>query len=113
MNQRERLIDLIVNAKKTDPERGSFTEYLADYLLSNGVIVSPVKVGDTVYLPSHERDNQSPDVLEETVTKVSMSGFWSSEDAALMQNDFQWEWDDLGKYVFVTCEEAEQALDEL
>lgn len=32
MDVREKLIDLIVGAKRTDPETGSFTEYLADYL---------------------------------------------------------------------------------
>ena len=39
MDIREKLIDLIVGAKRTDPETGSFTEYLADYLISNGVTV--------------------------------------------------------------------------
>ena len=39
MDVREKLIDLIVGAKRTDPETGSFTEYLADYLISHGVTV--------------------------------------------------------------------------
>ena len=39
MDVREKLIDLIVGAKRTDPETGSFTEYLADYLISSGVTV--------------------------------------------------------------------------
>ena len=39
MDVREKLIDLIADAKRTDPETGSFTEYLADYLISNGVTV--------------------------------------------------------------------------
>ena len=39
MNVREKLIDLIIDAKRTDPEAGSFTEYLADCLISNGVTV--------------------------------------------------------------------------
>ena len=34
---RQILIDLIINAKRTDPETGSFTEHLADYLLGHGV----------------------------------------------------------------------------
>lgn len=38
MTQRELLIELIINAKKEDPESGSFTDWLADYLLDNGVI---------------------------------------------------------------------------
>ena len=39
MDVRKKLIDLIVDAKRTDPETGSFTEYLADYLISHGVTV--------------------------------------------------------------------------
>ena len=50
MTDRERLIDLMIEAKRTDPETGSFTDYLADYLLKHGVIVPPCKVGDTVWL---------------------------------------------------------------
>ena len=37
MTDKEKLIDLIVSANRTDPKTGSFTEYLADYLISNGV----------------------------------------------------------------------------
>lgn len=37
MTDREKMIDLIINAKKTNPETGSFTEYLADFLLGYGV----------------------------------------------------------------------------
>ena len=39
MDVREKLIDLILDAKRTAPETGRFTEYLADYLVSNGVTV--------------------------------------------------------------------------
>ena len=39
MDIRKKLIDLIIDAKRTDPEKGSFTEYLADHLISNGVTV--------------------------------------------------------------------------
>ena len=39
MDVRETLIDLIIDAKRTDPETGRFTEYLADYLISHGVTV--------------------------------------------------------------------------
>lgn len=37
--QREKLIELIVNAKRADPETESFTEFLADFLLGYGVFV--------------------------------------------------------------------------
>lgn len=39
MDVREKLVDLIIDANRTDHETGSFTEYLADYLISNGVTV--------------------------------------------------------------------------
>ena len=39
MNVREKLIDLIIDTKRTDPETGSFTEYLADHLIAHGVTV--------------------------------------------------------------------------
>ena len=39
MDVREKLIDLIIDAKRTDPETGSFTEYLVDYFINNGVTV--------------------------------------------------------------------------
>ena len=39
MNVREKLIDLIIDAKRTDPETGSFTEYLADNLIAHGITV--------------------------------------------------------------------------
>ena len=39
MNVREKLIDLIIDAKRTDPETGSFTEHLAEHLIAHGVTV--------------------------------------------------------------------------
>ena len=39
MDVREKLVDLIIDAKMTDHETGSFTEYIADYLINNGVTV--------------------------------------------------------------------------
>ena len=39
MDVREKLVELIMDAKRTDPETGSFAEYLADHLIANGVTV--------------------------------------------------------------------------
>lgn len=49
MDVREKLIDLIVGAKRTDPETGSFTEYLADYLIANGVTVQELDLPEQDY----------------------------------------------------------------
>ena len=55
MDVREKLLDLIIDAKRTDPETGSFTEYLADHLISNGVTVQRwISVKDK--LPPYNRD---------------------------------------------------------
>lgn len=48
MTDRERLVELINEAKRTYPETGSFTDYLADYLLEHGVIVLSCKAGNTL-----------------------------------------------------------------
>ena len=51
--EREKMIGLIINAKRTDPETGSFTEWLADYLLDHGVTVPADDVPEA--LPENRR----------------------------------------------------------
>lgn len=63
MTDREKLHGLIISAKRDDPETGSFTEWLTDYLIANGVTVQnwiPVTerlpeefVSVLVYIPSY------------------------------------------------------------
>lgn len=95
MTDRERLIGLMIEAKRTDPETGSFTEHLADYLLANGVIVLPCKVGDTVYQIDAER------VFESQVEAI----IYATDSIAFDERV-------IGKTVFLTREEAERALKE-
>lgn len=60
MDQRKRLIELLRSAPRTDTVYGGIKltepvqtlQTIADHLLANGVIVPPVKVGDTVYVIS-------------------------------------------------------------
>ena len=54
MTERERLIEIINNTKIRSRTLGdlfykSLIEKIADHLLANGIIVPPVKVGQTVY----------------------------------------------------------------
>ena len=94
MADRERLINLMIEAKRTDPETGSFTDYLADYLLEHGVIVPPCKVGDTVYsIEMHIVDKW----VKYKVCEIPFS-------LTLWENG----WED----IFLTREEAEKALKE-
>ena len=96
MTDRERLIDLIREAKKHTKNANSDLErnmIFADYLLEHGVIVLPCKVGDTLYCESaikgHITYLKAPD-LE-----------WIFENREIF-----------GKSIFLTREEAERALKE-
>ena len=103
MTEREKLIDLMIEAKRTEPETGSFTDYLADYLLEHGVIILPCKVGDTVYHVFPKKGIQTNTVRQIRIGSCGMNIF-----------DFNgfFEPYDFGKTVFLTREEAEQALKE-
>jgi hypothetical protein len=84
---------------ETDKNLG---EYVADYLLENGVIVPPCKVGDKVYeieyeIGSYEMWEAHP--LETEVKAICL----------LTENDYH-PLDRIGKDVFLTKNEAEQAL---
>ena len=103
MTEREKLIDLMIEAKRTEPETGSFTEHLADYLLEHGVIVLPCKVGDTVYHVFPKKGIQTNTVRQIRIGSCGMNIF-----------DFNgfFEPSDFGKTVFLSREEAEKALKE-
>lgn len=53
MNLREKLMELITEAKRTDPEDAPFSEYLVDFLIANGVTVQV------------EQENPKPLTLDE------------------------------------------------
>ena len=44
-NVRDALPDIMAEAKRTDPETGQFSEYLADFLIDRGVTINPVVPG--------------------------------------------------------------------
>ena len=104
MTDRERLIDLMIDAKRTEPETGSFTEYLADYLLKQGVIVLPCKVGDKVY--------RSSDCLGVVQFVIISFNIYESEMFFTDDSENIIYLSDIGKTVFLTREEAERALKE-
>ena len=108
---RDRLIELkrqAVNyAQEKADERGGLVciDDEVDYLLANGVIVPPCKVGDKLYIVA--------DVSKAIVESVVM-GVWIIEDSisiltihGVIIND------SFGKTVFLTKEEAEEKLKEL
>lgn len=99
MNQKERLVELVKNAHDEQKYLTSDKSInaITDYLLEQGVIVPPCKVGDVVYLiTDHTGD------MRRTVT-----GF--TQDC-ILSYAMQIPMSEFGKTVFLTREEAEKAL---
>ena len=111
MTEREKLISIL----QRQGEDGGFYEsadIIADFLLANGVILPPVKVGDPVF----RIDNWNGEHI--AVGKISMikqksdftwsfrgvgKGFEGSKDFTIT---------DIGTTVFLTRKDAEKALNE-
>lgn len=127
MTDREKLIELIVNAdtydsyecklctKDDDACDCCYAEKLADHLLANGVIVPPCKVGDTVYeiQPIRQR------VQSYEITTLKWNGHywwftWIIKDHnGIYGNVEGFNSHQFGKTVFLTREEAKEKLKEL
>lgn len=138
---RDRLIELIkqvpygvsVGAKFTQ----QFSEKMADNLLANGVIVPPCKVGDTVYViatrhPCYacdfcddfcHKDCRIKDKTKLVVKKATVCAIYIREEVKEIHVEFEkskWlraymstcYFDEYGKLIFLTREEAEKALAE-
>ena len=85
----------------------------ADYLLQNGVIVPPCKVGDTLYVISQMKDKRIlPFINEYEATSIKLGKkkcvVYHEKDGYIKI----FKQDDFGKTVFLTREEAEKALKE-
>lgn len=115
---RDRLVALINEAKDEYPTiptvnccKPTFAYYLADRLLANGGILPLCKVGDIVYMVTPGGRIHEKKVLGSTSVVGSnlRDEIWMKHsftcESALVFNE-----DDIGKTVFLTREEAEQAL---
>lgn len=99
MSEREKLIELMTTQFRElindgDWTLGEMIPNIADYLLKNGVIVPPVKIGDTVY-----QTDTAGRIYASTVKNIiyDTSSITFDERA-------------IGTTVFLTKEEAEKAL---
>ena len=94
----------------------SISEIVADFLLENGVIVPPVKVGDTVYeIRENGRSPISGRRFDRCITTVQMLDCAAIRKSTLYAKEKRYAKNDsvrLGKTVFLTREEAEKALEE-
>ena len=138
MTERERLIELLKNDSCKSPMlcdpnckyaslKRCYEERTADYLLENGVTVLPAKVGDTVYIK-----NEPHDILAMYIegNEISYIANYDCDERNCLECPYAKEIlfgevtmcekseysectaSDIGKTVFLTREEAENALKE-
>ena len=105
---RDRLIELLKNSSQYITEQDSLIEKIADYLLENGVIVPPCKVGETVYVIFNGG------IYKATVYNLKIETEENHYLILIKVNVFDkismFKVFILGKTAFLTKEEAEQAL---
>ena len=118
MTDREKLIELTqISLNENIGKSCRLAENIADYLLANGVIVPPCKVGDKVYII---RKNKISYVKECEVVFVGISAdkkcsyfnFVENYADGTFKKSYSMVFDVIGKTVFLTKEEAEKALAE-
>lgn len=106
-----KLIELINHCTSCEECRD---EDIADHLLANGVIVPPVKVGDTVWVYNQSSNN----VYENKVVCIKIFGTSKYKNSIVLEYRNQYSetsrrkftWAQIGKQVFLTEQEAVDAL---
>ena len=114
--KREKLVNLIkVSLNENIGKSCWLAETIADYLLENGVIVPPCKVGDTVYFDAiGYHDSAEIDGIH--IDAQGMHFTWVQYDVGVditeLWDEGEFDIEEIGKTVFLTKEEAEKALAE-
>ena len=114
--QRERLVELLDNL----PNGELLTKDVADYLMSNNVVVLPCKAGDTVHSFSADFGVVLPYLVGALyIGYLGKSGVYYSYEANChdpetdeLLDEIDFESEDIGKTVFLSRSEAEKALKE-
>lgn len=111
--QRERLVELLeaecgFSRYMTDDER---REKLADYLLANNVVVLPIKLGQICYEPLDYR-NSIDECRVSSLTQKADGSFKIRLTNLRGKWVFEITEDEIGKTVFLSRAEAENALKE-
>ena len=104
---KDRLIELIQQSVKGCAR--NWAEIIAEYLLANGVIVPPCKVGDTVYYLEGSRILEGTVKSFSTIMKDNYFVVYVETKYSLLGIERFGYWM-FGKKIFLTREEAEQAL---
>lgn len=106
---RDKLIELI--QQSVNGCARNWAEVISDYLLENGVIAPPCKVGDTVYYLEGSRILEGTVKSFSTIMKDNYFVVYVETKYSLLGIERFGYWM-FGKRIFLTREEAEQALKE-
>lgn len=110
MTQREKLVKLLMFGFiewKRNKKKRSIYEGFADYLLENGVVVTPCNMGDKMYCDGKYFASHCKGKIMEFPVNVIETTVMSTFQGEI---DVQFDFDDFGKTVFLTKEEAEKVL---
>lgn len=111
---RDRLIELLDDTLQDwecDVSNKTLTE-IAEHLWDNGVIVTPCVVGDRLYDIYEAKVNGYGDIREMKVTEIKII-LDKRNKPWLIISGYYFAFEDFGKTVFLTKEEAEAKLKEL
>ena len=109
MSERDRLIELLLKAHVTFNTCG-----IADFLLDEGIIASPCKIGDTTWFIAKKEKDRNFRIFEGWVGCIDLRN--NSKHVIIHWTDYQDEYkhivtfDDFGKTVFLNQQDAEKAL---
>lgn len=108
MNDRDKLIELIEQAEGLKNNDFPSVEEIADYLLANGVIVPPCKAEDILYQIVDMSHTACKSFVSDFSIKVLPHQIYYLN---LMGGVSAIPFENFGKTVFLTKEEAEKALE--
>ncbi len=110
-SERDGLIELLCPAGWNLFTDTNAPPQIADHLIANNVTIPPVSVGQTIYLI--RRPTERPAWIDECeITYISVHYFKDGKSTVFSGYNFEVAECDIGKTVFLTREEAEQALKE-
>ena len=117
MTEREKLIELCKEAHisylNDEHAPAEYSPYLADHLLANGVVVPPASVGQVIWYLRVWLDG-SCEIAEGKISKIQQKSD-KTRKIRISAKSSVWDFtpNEIGKWYFLTKEEAEAKLKEV